>query len=77
MKRSIYLGDKEIVMESVAQHDNTVLYRYESNGFINSATDEEIKKEFPDYKFELCENFIYDFMIEKDGVLQVKEPDEE
>lgn len=76
MEKNIIFEDKEILLESVAEKDNTILYRYLSNAYINGATVEEIKEEFPDYDFPNMERCAYDYVFEKDGKLLFKDPDE-
>ena len=67
MVKKLYFDGKELLLEEVAKNDNAVLYSYESNGFIVSATKPEILREFP----ELDKNFVMDisrdYIISKDG----------
>ena len=69
-------GDK-LQLEEVACNENGTLYRFASDWRVVGAPLKDIKELFPEYKFEPNELVAYDFLFEKDGVLQFYWPDGE
>lgn len=83
LKRDKLMTDKYINIDGelvelteVARNGDKKLYSYPQDWRIVGVSLNEVKKEFPDYyTSETFENFLCDYLIERNGEIQFYEPD--
>lgn len=73
--KEIDIDGEKIQLVEVSEHDNKILYRFESDSRIVGADWEEVTKNFPDYLPAPFEVLTHDYLIETDGKIQFYEPD--
>ena len=75
--KELHIEQEKFVLEEVAEYDGRKLYRVKNDWRITGAPMKDVREKFPEYKFDLFEPFLFNYLFEENGNLVFYGPDGE